>query len=495
MFGLITGGVTALNYRLSKSMMLSGIQCPKRLYLEVHRPELAEADPEGELRMLAGEQVGILARGSYPTGKLVESSDTACALQQTRLLVPMAQEITLFEAALMHSDVLVRPDILVKTATGCRLVEAKSSTSIKEHHLWDCAIQSWVLEGAGCPLEAVALVHVDSNFVYPGNDDYRGLLCVNDVTAEIAPYRDKIPDLVVSFQVLLKNDESQAAMGGHCGDPFPCPFQNYCSPAQAPEYPVAILPRGGRVVGELLADGIEDVRNIPDGRLAREIHERVRRVTISGKAELAAEVGVTLRGLSYPRYYLDFETIQFAIPIWSGTRPYQQLPFQWSCHLESQAGKLSHTAFLDCSGKAPMRPFAEKLIASLGDQGPILVYSHFEKAALNQLIGMFPDLAASLTGIIDRLVDLLPLARRHYYHPQMKGSWSIKAVLPTVAPDLNYDDLDEIHDGLAAQQAYLEAINPGTNGSRRQDLLRHLDEYCKLDTLAMVRLAWFFQSF
>lgn len=207
-----------------------------------------------------------------------------------------------------------------------------------------------------------------------------------------------------------------------------------------------------------------------------------------------AEVSVYLRGLPYPRYYLDFETIQFAVPIWSGTRSYQQLPFQWSCHLESQAGKLGHTAFLDCSGQAPMRAFAEKLIAALGDEGPIFVYSHFEKTALNQLIGMLPDLAASLAAIIDRLIDLLPLARRHYYHPQMKGSWSIKAVLPTVAPDLNYDDLDEIHDGLAAQQAYFEAINPGTNETRRQDLLRHLDEYCKLDTLAMVRLVWFFQT-
>ena len=140
-----------------------------------------------------------------------------------------------------------------------------------------------------------------------------------------------------------------------------------------------------------------------------------------------------------------------------------------------------------------MRPFTERLMAALGDEGPIFVYSHFEKTTLNQLAGMFPDLAARLYGLIDRFVDLLPLARRHYYHPQMKGSWSIKAVLPTVAPDLNYDDLDEIHDGLAAQQAYLEAINPGTSPSRRHELLRILNEYCKLDTLAMVRLAWFFQ--
>ena len=492
-FGLIPGGRTVSNYRLSKSMMLSGIQCPKRLYLEVHRPELAEADPEGELRMLDGEQIGALARQIYPEGKLIECTDTAIAVEQTRLLLTRAPEITLFEAAFTHADVLVRSDILMKTGTGCKLVEAKSSTSIKEYHLWDCAIQSWVLEGAGYPLEAVALAHVDSSFVYPGNDDYRGLLYVNDVTAEIAPYRDKIPDLVMSFQALLKNDEAQAAMGGHCGNPFPCPFLSYCSPAQSPEYPVAILPRGGRVVDELLAEGIQDIRNIPDGRLEREIHERVRRVSISGKAELDAEVGAYLRALPYPRYYLDFETIQFAVPIWTGTRPYQQLPFQWSCHIENQAGRLSHTAFLDCSGKAPMRPFAEKLIAALGDEGPIFVYSHFEKTALNQLAEMFPDLADQLSGIIDRLVDLLPLARHHYYHPQMKGSWSIKAVLPTVAPDLNYDDLDEIHDGLAAQQAYLEAINPGTSQSRRQELLHHLHEYCKLDTLAMVRLVWFFQ--
>lgn len=218
------------NYRLSKSMMLSGIQCPKRLYLEVHRPELAEADPEGELRMLAGEQVGILARGSYPTGKLVESPNTESALQQTRLLLPMAPEITLFEAAFMHSDVLVRPDILVKTATGCRLVEAKSSTSIKEYHLWDCAIQSWVLEGAGYPLEAVALAHVDSNFVYPGNDDYRGLLCVNDVTAEIAPYRDKIPDLRIKLSGALEKGRATGSDGWALWRSFPMPVPELLFP-------------------------------------------------------------------------------------------------------------------------------------------------------------------------------------------------------------------------------------------------------------------------
>ena len=219
---------------------------------------------------------------------------------QTRLLLSSSPEITLFEAAFSHSDVLVRSDILVKTGTGCRLVEVKSSTSTKEYHLWDCAIQSWVLEGAGCPLAAIELAHVDSSFVYPGNGDYRGLLCVNHVTAEIASYRDRIPDLVMSFQTLLKNDEPEAAMGGQCGNPFACPFLNYCSPAQSPEYPVAILPRGGSIVDALQAEGIQDLLSIPDGRLEREIHERVRRVSIFGKAELDAEVGVTLRALPYP---------------------------------------------------------------------------------------------------------------------------------------------------------------------------------------------------
>lgn len=193
-----------------------------------------------------------------------------------------------------------------------------------------------------------------------------------------------------------------------------------------------------------------------------------------------------MNDLDWPRYYLDFETITFAVPIWTATRPYEQLPFQWSCHVERQPGVLEHAEYLDTTGVSPMRSFAESLVRQLGDTGPLFVYSAFGSTRLRELASRYPDLAGAIHDVIDRLVDLLPLTRKHYYHPAMKGSFSIKAVLPTVAPDLNYETLNEVHDGTEAQVAYLEMVDTDASPERQVQLGKALLAYCKLDTLAMV---------
>ncbi len=240
----------------------------------------------------------------------------------------------------------------------------------------------------------------------------------------------------------------------------------------------------------LLAEGIEDVRDIPAGRLANATHERIRRVTVSGRPELDPQAGKALRGLAYPRYYLDFETIAFPVPIWKSTRPYQPIPFQWSCHIERRDGALDHTEFLDLSGDDPTRAFAENLIKTLGDRGPIFVYNQgFEGRVLEDLAQRHRKLAPGLQAIKSRLVDLLPIARESYYHPAMRGSWSIKAVLPTIAPELDYAELEDVQDGGQAQEAYLEAVAPETERSRKAEIMAALRRYCGRDTEAMIRLA------
>ncbi len=186
--------------------------------------------------------------------------------------------------------------------------------------------------------------------------------------------------------------------------------------------------------------------------------------------------------------------MQFAVPIWAGTRPWEQLPFQWSCHIERAPGELEHREFLDTSGDAPMRACAETLLKTLGTQGPVFVYSGFERRILGELADRFPDLAAGLHAVSGRLVDLLPVTREAWYHPAMKGSWSIKDVLPTVAPDLDYADLGEVADGTAAQNAFAEAIHPGTPPERADEIAASLLSYCSYDTLALVRLGRFLQG-
>ncbi len=196
-----------------------------------------------------------------------------------------------------------------------------------------------------------------------------------------------------------------------------------------------------------------------------------------------------MRSHKLPAYFMDFETIQFAVPIWKGTRPYQQIPFQFSVHRLARTGKLQQQAFLDLSGADPSRAFAQALIAACGERGPIFVYNAgFETARIRELAERFPRLAQPLLALNARVVDLLPIARDHYYHPSQQGSWSIKAVLPALCPDLRYDALEGIQHGGMAMDAFLKALSPQTSQARKREIEQQLLAYCALDTYAMVRM-------
>jgi len=233
----------------------------------------------------------------------------------------------------------------------------------------------------------------------------------------------------------------------------------------------------------------KDLRDVPDEYLD-DLQQRVKAQTLSGKpffdhAGAAAE----LAQYSLPAYFLDFETIQLAVPIWKGTRPYQQIPFQFSRHGLSPTGVLDHSEFLDLSGDDPSALFAEALVAACGQVGPVFVYNAaFEATRVTELADRFPQLKCRLLAINERIVDLLPITRRFYYHPSQRGSWSLKRVLPTIATDLCYDRLDGVQDGGMAMTAYLEAIHPQIMSARKDEIRRQLLNYCGLDTYALVRL-------
>lgn len=487
-----------MSHGLSKSRLLAFRQCPKRLWLYVYRRGLEEVSEQAAFAFGHGHDVGAVARALQPDGILIEAENLAEALAATRRVMAEQPDRPIFEATFEHDGVLVRADVMVPEPGGYRMTEVKASTRVKDYHLTDCAIQTWVCQQAGIPITRTELAHVDTRFVYPGGGDYRGLFSPVEVSAAMAPLMVEVPVWIADARTTLEGAEPAIEPGAHCHLPFDCLFLSYCTRDQAPaarvKYPVASLPHGGQLAASLLADGYADLREVPPERLASPRHQRMQRAVLSETAELDPIVGETLRHLSYPRYYLDFESIQFAVPIWAGTRPYQQLVFQWSCHVEREPGTLEHAEFLGESDQDPRRNFAASLIAVLGEQGPIFVYNQgFEGGCLRQLARDFPDLSTPLLAMIERLVDLLPLARNHYYHPAMQGSWSIKAVLPTVAPDLAYETLTVQHGGMA-QQAYLELIQSGTTPERRDELRQGLLEYCGLDTLALVRLAGYFEG-
>ena len=286
--------------------------------------------------------------------------------------------------------------------------------------------------------------------------------------------------------------------GSQCSDPYECGFLGYCQ-GQEPqsEYPINWLPRiqTKALRAHINDDDVADMREVRDD-LLNERQLRVKTHTLSGKAYFdEASAGEDLSSHKLPAYFVDFETIQFAVPIWKGTRPYQQIPFQFSLHRLGRAGKLENKSFLDLSGKDPSRAFAEALIAACGDRGPVFVYNAgFETARVRELGERFPRLKRSLLAINERVVDLLRIAEQRYYHPSQQGSWSIKKVLPAVAPDLSYSGLDGVQDGGMAMAAFLEAIAVGTAKSRKTQIEKQLLDYCGMDTYAMVRLWKFFSG-
>jgi len=481
---------------LSKTKLLTSADCLRKLWLEQRRPDLrAETSAATESLLAAGRVVGELARKLYGRGEghmVSFEHGVRAALEETRALLARGGTAPIFEATVEHDGLVVRVDVLDRSGGAPRIVEVKSAASVKDWHLVDCAIQAWTLREAGIPITHVAVAHIDTQFVYRGDGDYSGLLAEEDVTASIAEHVATVPQMIEHARAALAStDEPSVAVGPHCGAPFDCAFYAHCAPRQG-EYSVWAL--GGRTERRfaLMHEGFADLRDVPEDRLVNDRERRIWQQTKAGVPWIAPELREAVASLGYPRYYLDFETINPAIPLWADTRPYEQVPFQWSCHVDDGAHTLAQRAFLDLSGNVPLRACAQSLVEALGTRGPILTYTPFERGVLSRLAARFPDLAAQLRAIGERLVDLYPIAKQHYYHPAMRGSWSIKDVLPTVAPELSYETLGEVRDGGGAQAAFLEAIDPGTTAGRREQLRAAMLDYCARDTLAMVRLVEYF---
>jgi hypothetical protein len=280
-------------------------------------------------------------------------------------------------------------------------------------------------------------------------------------------------------------------VGAQCTKPYDCQFQSYCWPSDT-KYPITGLGGSRAKLGEYVALGAHDILDVDENSITAATQQRIYRVTCKGEPEILDGARQELEALPYPRYYLDFETIGPGVPIWSGTRPYAAIPVQWSCHIEEEGRELRHEEFLDLSGAPPMRALAEKMIACLGDSGPVLMYTSYEKQVIEYLIELYPDLTEPLDKIINRLWDLKPVVKENYYHPNMLGSWSIKAVMPTINPKMDYSKLEGIHEGTGASDGFIEAINPDTDMVRKLELEEQLLRYCKFDTEAMVEIVRFF---
>ncbi len=481
--------------QLSKSKILAYRQCPKRLWLELHRPEIRD-DSGSEFAFAIGNQVGEVARRVYDSAEKGRLRDPhVIGWEESFTATTQALEAgegPLFEGALQIPGALALADVLVPDGTGWRMIEVKASSSVKDYQRDDVAVQSYIGRRAGVDLTRVCLAHVDTSFIYPGGERYEGLLVEVDLTVEANARADEVADWIAGAQeTAAQATEPNVEVGPHCSDPFDCPFADHCwKGVDQPEYPLSSFYRLHWTTRERLeTEGFKDVRDVPDERLG-EVNRWIKRQTLVGEAFFdAAGAAAALALYTSTARFLDFETIGFAVPIWAGTRPYEQLPFQFSCHELGADGELKHHEHLDVEGSDPRAPFAAALVEACGAEGPVFVYNaSFENRVMRELAREVPEFVGEIHAIIDRVVDLEPIARRHYYHPSQHGSWSLKAVLPAVCPDLDYGALEGVHHGGEAQQAYLEAVAPDTASERREEIRRQLLDYCKLDTLALVRI-------
>jgi predicted RecB family nuclease len=472
---------------------MAGLQCLKRLYFQVHEPDLAGELDETSLAVIEqGQEVGRLAQKMFPGGVRIEAGyeelDKALAL--TAQVVAKGQVPALFEATFQHDHILVRADILERHAKGkWRLIEVKSATSVKDRYIYDVAIQRLVLEGCGIKV-VPCLMHLNREYVYDGKQyDLEKLFRIRDLSDETAALTMDVRELIrEQRKVLAQAQPPDIEAGRQCMDPLTCEFYDVCN-KQLPEDHIRNLPGLSSQKFQKLKDlGVELIGDIPKGFALTERQKRVWESVRSGKPWYGKGVKESLAQLEYPVHFMDFETLGLALPRFAGTRPYDQLPFQWSLHIQRKPdAAVEHYEFLADNEDDPRPLFLNSLCQAIDRKGSIVVYSNFEWGCLRNLASWLPKYEDAITGIQDRLWDLLAVIRANVYHPGFAGSFSLKRVLPALVPEMSYEGM-EVSEGSEAGLAWEKMIRGQVDAAERNRLREALLAYCKQDTLAMVRL-------
>ena len=480
---------------LSKSQFIKGLQCPKALWLFRNRKELRkEPDLATKAIFEIGDRIGKLAISRYRGGREVSRDfwDVAGGAEDTLAYVDDGCQ-AIFEATAVHKETgdYARIDILRKVGRSDRwdLIEVKSSTRVKDYHRDDLAFQYYVFSGAGFNIRKCCMMVVDNSYERNGPVDPKKLLSLEDITQDVLERQAAIPQIRTTLAKTLKAaDEPEMSIGTRCSTPHECEFKGYCW-SHVPDYSAYDVYRSDKVDQVVGEHGFE-LETIPKeywpgGRKELEIK------SFLSDERMVDPVAISefLDQIRYPLFFLDYEAISPTIPLYDGTRPFQQIPFQFSLHIQRKSdADLSHYEFLHKDASDPRRAFAEDLIRLCEGRGSIIVYNQtYEKTRNKELADLFPDLSDQLAAINDRMVDLLvPFRNLWLYDPCQHGSASIKAVLPAFT-DLSYADL-EIGNGGEAAMKYEVFARGDCPADELPSLWENLSRYCEQDTYAMVLL-------
>jgi len=484
---------------LSKSKYLNGLQCPKLLWTQFKHPERIPPPGAAQQHIFdIGHEVGELAKQLYPDGVEVpmNRADLPATVRDTESLLnrPPTERVPIFEASFLIDNRYCRVDVLVPVPDepGAKpdrwdLVEVKSSTRVKDVNVNDVAFQRDALTRAGINLRNLYLMYVNTAYVRGLDFDPHQYFQLTDITDRAASLREYVAPAVTKMLNIIAGPDPDTPIGKRCTTPYTCPLIPQCW-SVLPDNNVTELYYGGARAFTWLDQGIFALTDVPDGRLTPQQRIQKKTVVTGGAHSDPAPLRAWLDELVYPLHHLDFETMPPAIPPFAGVRPYQQIPFQFSLHVQAKPGaEPQHREFLATEPGDPRPPLVQALHA-IGDQGTILAWNMgFEKGVLNDLAEIFPAEAEWLASLNERLVDLIvPFRRFWYHHPDQRGSCSLKAVLPALTA-LDHDKL-AIADGNHAARAYADVVYGRVAPEVKDRVLSRLLAYCRLDTLAMVEI-------
>lgn len=476
---------------LTKSKLMRGLQCEKNLWLHLHKPELEPTtDTSTQKQFDEGNLVGEMARELEGKGLLIDSDywDYQGGHKKTQSAIADGVKI-IYEASFLYDKLFARADILKKNKNGWELIEVKKSTSVKDYHIQDAAIQTTIIELSGLKLNKISIRHINNEMVYP---DFDNLFTTSDITDDVRSLQKEIKKQISSLEsVANSKKEPLVKIGPHCADPFGCGFKDYCW-INVPNKSVFDLPQlATKKKWDLYNNDAQKIADL-DPKNYKGVIQRAIAVTKSKKLFVDSQaISAALKQWKWPLYFFDYETIGPAIPRYKKTKPYAQVPFQFSCHVWSslKSKTLDHFEYLHTEESDPRPNIIKTMLKGFGKKGSIVAYNKsFEIGVIKKLAEFDKTNAKELLALCDRFVDPLPVVRESVYHPEFLGSFSIKYVAPALIGDkFSYIGL-KIADGGEAQSA-AELILTGKIKDKEKDaVIADLLKYCQQDTMAMVEI-------
>jgi len=475
--------------RLSKSRFVTGVQCHKLLWWTVHEAEAKELQPDKVLQDLfdQGRQVGEVARTRYPDGVLIDlpHRDVPARVEATKQALNAGARVV-FEATFVAEGTYVAIDVLEKVGSGYRVTEVKSSSSLKDEHVPDVAVQARVAAAAGLDVTAAQVLHLNKEFRHP---DVGDLFASEDVTAAVAAFLPGVPDELARQQEVLEELlPPDVPIGAHCFEPRDCPFLARCWPDSA-NHISHLTGVGPKRTVAYLERGISTIKDLPASEKLNFTQQRQLKAIAENRLIVEPTLARALEPFSGRLGFLDFETVQRAIPVWPGMFPWQQAPAQFSYHERQPDRTYTHAAFL-AEGPEDARPrLARAMVRATTKADRVVTYTSFEKTRIRELRDAVPELAADLAALEAKLIDLYPVVKNCVCHPGFKGSFSLKDILNPLVPELTYDDLIIVDGRVASVEiARLLFVADKIRKPERDRVRRDLLNYCERDTWAMVRL-------